>query len=281
MEKGESSYSIMTIGLGLAHAFLVLCASGCNSINRTPVRDYSTLPADQLIEFEEARALTAKGSQAFESQHLEKAEKHFRDALQSSTNYGPAHYNLAQVYLARQELYLAAWEFELAANLMPDRIEPILGQGLVYEVARRFEQAELYYRQAYELDPKHREAIGNLARVAIKMDGDPDEIRFLLNELVFYDQRPDWAAWAEELLATKYHGSPILDASDRLTDRGRTMESSDALSGRMPDQRKPGVYEDLPAPAATRNADTNTPLPNALDPPLNLPLLDKILPYPG
>lgn len=226
---------------------LLLCSSlvGCTAVKRDSAHAYSTLPPNQLEEFEEARRITAKGLRAFEKNQLDQAEKHFRQALEANTNYGPAHNNLGQVYLARHQFYLAAWEFELASNLMPERVEPIIAQGLVYELAGRLERAEAFYRLAHEMEPINPDAIGSLARIVVKTAGDPDEIRFLLGEVVFYDHRPAWIGWAEELLATQFHGTSSAELRDLASpNRQPAQTSSDGNQELAPKAR----IEELPTP---------------------------------
>lgn len=243
----------------LAHARMVTVAmsgilgvvGGCASLSKNDKVNYETVACDDIANFEEARKLNAKGLLAFEKQNLEGAEKHFREALVQNTNYGPAHNNLGQVLLARHELYTAAWEFELAANLMPDRVEPIINQGLVYELAGRHERAEQFYRMAYEMDPRNGEAIGCLARVLIKQEAQPMEIHHLLKELILHESRPEWVYWAEELVATRYRddgvevaamfGEVPESASDTYPLRSTTPQ-------RPPRSTSPAMPETLPLP---------------------------------
>jgi Tfp pilus assembly protein PilF len=187
---------------------LLLLASqvlaGCGILRRPAPTRYSTLPENQTKSFAEASDKNAKGLRALEKGNLDKAETLFQEALAAEPNHGPAHNNLGQVYLARNQLYLAAWEFELAASLMPGDVRPMINQGVVYELARRFDRAGEYYQVAYEVSPQNPDVIGCLVRLRIKEKGDPDEIRMLLHELLLYESRPEWLSWAEEKLLTQY-----------------------------------------------------------------------------
>jgi Tfp pilus assembly protein PilF len=96
------------------------------------------------------------------------AEKLFQQALASDVRFGPAHHSLGVLYFWQNKLYLAAWEFEYAARLMPDRYEPLNNLGLVYEAAGKYDDAKMYYslaRQKAELQPQ---VIGNQARIAMR-----------------------------------------------------------------------------------------------------------------
>lgn len=166
---------------------------------------------------EQSRHLNSRGLRAFEKGNLLRAEELFRKALEYDVNFGPAHNNLGQVYLARHQLYLAAWEFEYAANLMPDLVEPIINQGLAYETGERLDRATEFYQIAYDQQPNNAFAISSLVRARIKQDGNPMEIAFLLGELIMSDGRQEWVEWAKELRATKYR--------DLCTDCGESVVS--------------------------------------------------------
>ena len=73
------------------------------------------------------------------------AEKYLRKAPAADVRFGPAHHSLGVLYFWQKKLYLAAWEFEYAARLMPDRYEPLNNLGLVYESVGKFAQAKSYY----------------------------------------------------------------------------------------------------------------------------------------
>jgi Flp pilus assembly protein TadD len=160
--------------------------------------------------------LIDQGLKQFESGKLGKAETSFRKALDTAPGLAAGHNNLGNLYLARHELYQAAWEFERASILAPDQPDPLTNLGLVYEQAGQLDIAADYYTQALELNPNHAIALGNYVRVLIKMDGDPLEINQQLQRLKFIDSRPDWLDWADELLSTKYRfpNFTIRDSSD-------------------------------------------------------------------
>nr|MBC8218428.1 tetratricopeptide repeat protein [Planctomycetota bacterium] len=131
----------------------------------------------------------------------DQAEQALQNALIADVTYGPAHNNLGKLYYKQGEFYLAAWEFEYASKLMPDRPEPHNNLGLVYEAVDRFDQAITYYSIANEMDRQNPVFIGNLARARLKQDEQHGEVRGLLSDLLLYDTRPTWVAWAREQLA--------------------------------------------------------------------------------
>ncbi len=133
-----------------------------------------------------------------------KAETHFHKALNSDPRSAAAHNNIGNMMLSRHELYQAAWEFQRASELAPGAIEPIINLGLVHEEGERLDEAVNYYRRAIEMEPNNAIAVGNLARVLVKLDADSLEIHGLLKHLIFVDSRCEWLEWAEELIATRY-----------------------------------------------------------------------------
>ncbi len=116
--------------------------------------DYVTVAGEAGCDTPEARRLYDQARREMQK-HLEgkecdlaKAQKLLEQALAADVRFGPAHHSLGVLYFWQHKLYLAAWEFEYAARLMPDRFEPLNDLGLVYESARKFDQAKMYYALA-------------------------------------------------------------------------------------------------------------------------------------
>jgi len=113
-----------------------------------------------------------KGLKYLGTDKLGKAETHFLKARDNDPGFAAAHNNVGSMLLGRRDLYAAAWEFQRAVELAPTSIEPLVNLGLVFEEADRFEEASEQYRQALQIEPKNAIALGNLARVQIKQDGE-------------------------------------------------------------------------------------------------------------
>lgn len=175
---------------------------------------------------------------------LGKAETHFQKAAELSPSYAAPRNNLGYLCLAREELYFAAWHFERASELAPTSPEPFINLGLVYERAGQIGQAEECYRNACEISAINPSAVGNLARVLIKSDGDPMEIHQLLTHLKMIDTRPDWLDWADLLLSTRY------------------MEGPEQLSATWASEPELNV----PSPKDSPNGQTLRPLPEIIRP---------------
>ncbi|MEO1527966.1 MAG: hypothetical protein AAFX06_21240 [Planctomycetota bacterium] len=196
--------------------------------------------------------------------NLAKAETLFRQALEHDVNFGPAHNNLGHIYLARHQLYLAAWEFEYASRLMPELAEPIINQGLAYETAEQLGQALAFYQVAHERFPTHPIAIASLVRTHIKMNGPSEAIGALLDQLILHDSRQNWIEWAKELRQTKYRSNceeciPVEVYSDSILDTQPMPTTS------SPEWRQDAVEElnapTLPASEALENESGEMTLP--------------------
>lgn len=177
-----------------------------------------------------------------------KAEQLLQEALIADVRYGPAHNSLGTLYLRQRKLYLAAWEFEYASGLMPQRPEPINNLGLVYEEAGRLGQAIAKYQEAAELQPANAEYLGNLARASLKQGAPLEEVRYLLHDLRLYETRPDWVAWAEDLIGTDPEPSGMRVSSARAfpVGEGPLLQPQAVLP------------EELPAPELATPADVES-----------------------
>ena len=84
-------------------------------------------------------------------------EAYFKQALDSRPNYGPAHYNLAKVYLTQNKVDMAKQELETVV-----RVDPSHGVGLFQEQqegdTKDFADAEAHLRKAIELKSDFAEA---------------------------------------------------------------------------------------------------------------------------
>lgn len=130
-----------------------------------------------------------------------KAQDVLQQALVADATYGPAHNNLGMLYYQQGKYYFAAWEFERAQMLMPERAEPYNNLGMVYEAISRFDEAIAWYQIAYEMNPTDAEYLGNLARAKVQRGDEDEYLAHLWSELLLYDSRPSWVQWAEEQLA--------------------------------------------------------------------------------
>lgn len=238
----------------LAAAALALL--GCARLERQPA-DYQTISADSshdtpLSREEHAKALKlldggAKDNPAM----LEKAEQHLQQALVADVTFGPAHNTLGVLYYLRRQFYLAAWEFEYAAKLMPDRAEPFYNLGLVYEHADNLERAIFYYEKCVSLKRNDPRYLGSLAAARLKADEPLEAVRPLLEQLVFLETRPEWVYWARQLINTT--PLPMVDAVSAPAPAGPEIVPAPSPASAkdvniITDQNEPDVPELLPSP---------------------------------
>ena len=179
---------------------------GCAPWTTKPTAGYVTVDTDSRHDTElarkhynAARKIMGKHLQGKKAD-LEKAEQLLKDALVSDVRFGPAHHSLGVLYFWQEKLYLAAWEFEYAARLMPDRFEPLNNLGLVYESVGKYEQAKGFYCLAREKAPNNPDIISNLARASFRAGDTVEEMYVVLQDILATDSRPEWRSWAAEKL---------------------------------------------------------------------------------
>lgn len=171
---------------------------------------------------------------------LHQAESFLHEALIADVRYGPAHNTLGLLYFYQRRLYLAAWEFEFAADLMRGRPEPLNNLGLVYEEAMQLGRAAEYYQLALEIAPGHPEALGNLARVQLRQGNSDESARAMLKDLLIYDSRPEWIGWAEDQLGV--HTLPA-DPLPSLTPESLPIPAPQGFESRLSDDDDDSAQE--------------------------------------
>ncbi|NQU23852.1 MAG: tetratricopeptide repeat protein [Candidatus Nealsonbacteria bacterium] len=189
------------------------CADGCAPFSSQRQANYQTVAADPNRDPDKAARLNERAGKLLQKSKWNEAEEALQMALIADVGYGPAHNNLGKIRYARGDYYLAAWEFEYAVKLMPDRAEPISNLGMVYEAVDRFDRAIESYTLALQMAPQNPVCIGNLARVRLKRDENDLAARDLLRDLVLYDTRPEWVQWAREWLALARSPEPAVPVS--------------------------------------------------------------------
>jgi Tfp pilus assembly protein PilF len=191
--------------LRFAICVLLLCgvASGCKT-RPSPSADakpeYQTIGKDPRRDTDTAKAENATALQLMNKGDWSAAEAALKRALSADIMFGPAHNHLGKIYYRQNKLYLAAWEFEYAAKLMPHQAEPKNNMGLVFEAAGKWNEAVDSYDQALVLEPENSEVIGNAARARLRRGDAGPEVRVLLSKLVLTDSRPEWVDWARKRL---------------------------------------------------------------------------------
>jgi Flp pilus assembly protein TadD len=178
---------------------LLVLTPGCQG--SPGLSSYSTVPPDPQRNTDLARQCNARGVALIRQGNLDEAQKVLKQAVEADLFFGPAHNNLGAAYFRRQEYYLAAWEFQYAAKLMPHKVEPLNNLGLVLEGAGKRDEAEKSYQEALALEPQAVEVAANLASLYVRDNRKDDKTRELLTQVARQDDRADWRSWAQDRLA--------------------------------------------------------------------------------
>ncbi|HOF17631.1 MAG TPA: tetratricopeptide repeat protein [Phycisphaerae bacterium] len=179
----------------------LLSLAGCQWGKSPETAGYQTVAADPHRDTAAAQKLNAEAVKLIQDHHIDDAEKRLKAALAADLFFGPAHNNLGLVYFHQKKHYLAAWEFQYAAKLMPGKAEPRNNLGLVFEAVGKLDEAMESYEKALALEPESVDVAANLARAYVRKGRKDDKTRKLLGDVVMKDNRPDWIAWAREQLA--------------------------------------------------------------------------------
>lgn len=219
---------------------LLVCLSGCALLDGEETPDYRTIRADPYRDPETAQAENDRAVELIREGEWNKAGEALQKALIADVSHGPAHNNLGLVHYRRGELYLAAWEFDYARSLMPERPEVPNNLGLVYETAGRLPQAIEHYALAHALAPEDPRFLGNLLRARIRDGERSPEIRRSLRDLLLYETRPEWREWAREQLHTTHLDVPAADQDPAPgVDAGPPSESLPAPPRLVPQEEPP------------------------------------------
>lgn len=163
--------------------------------------EYQTLDKSPRQETDVARTASAKAIALMADGKEAEAEAMFKQALTADVMYGPAHNELGLLYYHQKKMYPAAWEFQYAAKLMPNRPEPRNNLGMVLEAAGKLDDAVESYNKAIAMAPDSAQIIGNLVRARIRRGDTGMDVNTLLAKLVERDTRPEWLNWARERLS--------------------------------------------------------------------------------
>lgn len=192
----------------LAGGVCLLASSGCARLLTSDNPTYNTVQTDSggnealaRKHYKFARRLMEKCDRGHRCEY-NKIETRLQQALVADVRYGPAHHGLGLVYFWQKKLYLAAWEFQYAAKLMPDKFQPLNNLGLIYESVGKHDQALVFYTLARDRAPTNQEVIANLARASFRSGDSVAEMRPLLEDVLAVDQRPEWVCWAENMTGT-------------------------------------------------------------------------------
>ncbi len=191
---------MIRISIGLMALFVSAQLVGCARFNVIHKLRYETVGAKPSINTAVAESKHKRALAFIRKLNLGQAEQLLREALMADINFGPAHNTLGKVYYDQRKFYLAAWEFEYAIKVMPERPEPHNNLGLVYEAVLRLDQAVEHYETAALHSPQKAEYLGNLVRARVRRGDHSADLRPMLEELILLDSRTEWVDWAKKQL---------------------------------------------------------------------------------
>ena len=237
---------------------LCLLVTGCAAYPLADSIDWRTVSDENETASWSARRHNALGIKWMSHGKLAKAERHFQKAAELSPRYAAPSNNLGNLCFSRDELYLAAWQFENAAELAPHSPEPLVNLGLVFERAGQLDRAEECYRNAIDIAPTNSLAIGNLTRVLVKSENDPSEIRQLLGQIMFLDNRPEWLDWADRLLSTRFREDTVVKVTPNWNEGSNDSPSAGDRTDLQinPGSFSPGLLEEIIAPPGENSGKT-------------------------
>jgi len=185
----------------LLYVSVVLVAPGCTSPPDSGAeREYVSAGEASAEKTREAKELHREALEHLDDGEYSEAETVLKEALAKDVFFAPAHNNLGKVYYHTGRYYLAAWEFQYAARLLPDQPEPKNNLGLVFEAVGKLDDAVTEYDQGLALAPDNVHVLTNLARAKWRRGDRGEELRVILGDIVLKDTRPEWISWAEEKL---------------------------------------------------------------------------------
>lgn len=238
-------------------AALSVCACvslGCAPLSLRAPLDYTTVEQNPVRNPERARQYHARAIAKLDAGDVAEAEQLLQRALIEDVSHGPSHNALGLLYFQAGKLYLAAWEFEYAMQVMPERGEPYNNLGLVYEAVKKFDDAIFHYENAVAMSPQQIEFVSNLARAKVRRGDIDDETLELLDQVASFDDRPTWRKWALEQLEVRHtgrRGHPetwIDPPSDEAGDSGPELVEPlpEPILGQTPDSRLPLIFPQRP-----------------------------------
>ena len=220
---------------------LFCLAAGCATLQTTRPQGYQTNYEQTYGSTNEAIAKHRAALRKLEKCDLCGAEELLKESLAEDEKFGLAHNTLGNVYFDQRKYYPAAWEFEYAARMMPDRPEPVNNLGLVFEQVGRYDDAVVQFELAYGMDETNGAYLGNLIRARMRRGDQTSDMVDLFHRLVEVDSRPEWVAWANGHLHTGRFGKMALPQLVELELRN---------VGEKGDGRPP-IVEELPIPVVS------------------------------
>ncbi len=106
---------------------------------------------------------TMQGGLYLENKKTAEAEPFLLAALEENPNYPKPYYLLSRIYLAEGNPQKSIEQFKILIGKNPEKVQPHMLLGTIYEQQKKFDLAEKHYRAALEISPDFAPAANNLA----------------------------------------------------------------------------------------------------------------------
>ena len=123
-----------------------------------------------------AEAANLLGVIAGISGRLVDAESYFKRVIDSRPDHGPAHFNLARIYLSQNKLEIARRELNMVVRLDPSHGEAHYFLGLIFLKADEPQDAIPHFEKAYRINPQNYEVLAGLieCQLALNRQGEAE-----------------------------------------------------------------------------------------------------------
>jgi len=152
---------------------------------------------EQDLRQEMVKHLLQKALHAYREEDQPQARKLLKELLQVDAANGLAHNTLGLVYLAEENLYNAALEFQAASRLMMSSYQPCYNLGLTFERGGQYDLAIREYNRALDRRPDELKTMENLVRVMVLKGDRGPQLGELLAKCLAEETRSQWRYWLE------------------------------------------------------------------------------------
>ncbi len=139
------------------------------------------------------RSYAGLGSVYNSTQRYDEAEKTLKKGIQIDSTYAPLHNNLGVVYSRTNRFEEAERHLKIAIELNPNNRYATYALGTLYSKNKYYEKAEEYFKQAIQLDSTYLYAHNNLAVVYLNTK-QFDKAELVFNNIIKIDSTHS-AAW--------------------------------------------------------------------------------------
>lgn len=174
---------------------------------------------------ESSQTLLARGIGEHNAGNLDLALDLNRKVLQRDPAHAQAHYNIAQIHMARDRPAQAQSEYEAALKAAPDFLDARVNLGAALYRQRRFAEAVREFEQAVQAAPNHPLALFDLGITVLELGRLDEAIRWL-NRALREDPKHD---------QTHYYLGVALERKGRLGEATAALRQALALNPRHAD----------------------------------------------